>query len=111
MAKSKAKQIWWNEFTDARIRVWGEEIKYKRSGKKATFMRGSTSLGRKNEDGTYDNAYFDVKFSKDAEVEIVEGANELIASGFITVDTYEDKQGVKRSKAVVVITACEVVIE
>lgn len=69
------------------MRVWGKEVEYKKS----SFMSYSTSVGAKNEDGGYDNVYYNVRFRKD-EHPNREGAFEInVNAGFLTVTT--DKKG------------------
>ena len=70
-----------------RMRVWGKEVNYK----KTSFMSYSTSVGAKNEDGEYDNVYYNVRFRKDEHPDR-EGAFEInVKAGFLTVTT--DKKG------------------
>ena len=70
-----------------RMKVWGKEVNYK----KTSFMSYSTSVGAKNEDGDYDNVYYNVRFRKD-EHPGREGAFEInVKAGFLTVTT--DKKG------------------
>lgn len=70
-----------------RMKVWGKEVNYK----KTSFMSYSTSVGAKNEDGDYDNVYYNVRFRKDEHPDR-EGAFEInVKAGFLTVTT--DKKG------------------
>lgn len=69
------------------MRVWGKEVNYKKS----SFMSYSTSVGAKNDDGEYDNVYYNVRFRKDEHPDR-EGAFEInVKAGFLTVTT--DKKG------------------
>ena len=69
------------------MRVWGKEVEYKKS----SFMSYSTSVGARNEDGEYDNVYYNVRFRKDEHPDL-EGAFEInVKEGFLTVTT--DKKG------------------
>lgn len=66
-----------------RMRLWGKEIEYKKS----SFISYSTSIGAKNDDGEYDNVYYNVRFRKDEHPDI-EGAFEInVKAGFLTVTT------------------------
>lgn len=68
---------------NGRMRVWGREVKFKKS----SFMSYSTSVGAKNKDEEYDNIYYNVRFRKDEHPDI-EGAFEInIKRGFLTVTT------------------------
>lgn len=70
-----------------RMRVWGKEVEYK----KTSFISYSTSVGVKNEDGEYDNVYYNVRFRKEEHPDI-EGSFEInVKAGFLTVTT--DKKG------------------
>ena len=72
---------------NGRMRVWGKEVNYK----KTSFMSYSASVGAKNEDGNYDNVYYNVRFRKDEHPDR-EGAFEInVKAGFLTVTT--DKKG------------------
>lgn len=69
------------------MRVWGKEVEYK----KRSFMSYSTSVGAKNDNGVYDNVYYNVRFRKDEHPDR-DGAFEIkVKKGFLTVTT--DKKG------------------
>lgn len=82
---------------------------------KETFTFYDGSLGKKNEDGSYQNARIGIKFSpkfekKDALEKLVEGRAYVldISDGFLTFDMYE-KNEVKVTKFVVVVNAATLV--
>lgn len=82
---TKRPKSWAN--VNGRMRVWGKEVKYKKS----SFMSYSTSIGKKNEDEEYDNIYYNVRFCKDEHPDII-GAFEIdVKAGFLTITT--DKKG------------------
>lgn len=69
-----------------RMRVWGKEIPYKNG----SFMSYSASVGSKRQDGEYDNVYFNVRFRKDEDPNILGAFEICINSGFLTVTTDKD---------------------
>lgn len=73
-----------------KAKIWRKDI----DGRNGTFYRYSVSVSRKNEDGSFTNAYIPVRFSKKS------GAPEKITngalcdfSGFMSVESYTDKEG------------------
>ena len=97
----------WNSEISGDLFVWTEEIEYKKNGKKSTFMRHSTSIGRKDkETGEYDNFYFPVSFSADNAPEEEGRAHCIVSSGFISVYAWVDKEGNKHTRPRLVVTEC-----
>ena len=84
----------WSDLTGL-MRVYAREVKYKKNGKPASFLKFSTSLGVKNEDGEWDNLYFDVRFMKGDAPEADDGMKfEIeIAKAFLTFDIFQTKVG------------------
>lgn len=81
----KALQLWNN--INGAMRVWASE----RTHKKKSWLSFSTSIGKKGDNGEYDNIYFDVLFKKDEAPVVDEGAFEIIVKkGFLTFTTYND---------------------
>lgn len=81
----KTAQIWNN--VKGLMRVWAVE----RGNNKKCWLSFSTSIGKKNEDETYDNVYFDVFFKKNDAPEVDEGAFEInVKKGFLTLTVYND---------------------
>lgn len=55
------------------------------------FVGYSTSVGKKMEDGSYKNCFFNIRFKKENDPK-KEGAFQIdIHSGFLTADVYKDK--------------------
>lgn len=93
-ATPKTSQLWNN--VQGTMRVWANEREYK----KKSFTVFSTSIGKKNDDGEYDNLYFDVLFKKNEAPEIEDGCIEInITKGFITLKV--DKKGAIRPAVMV----------
>lgn len=69
------------------MRVWATE----RGNKKKSWLSFSTSIGKKNENGAYNNVYFDVLFKKNEAPNVDEGAFEInVKKGFLTLTVYSD---------------------
>ena len=90
---SKERVKRWSDIT-GEIRIFGEEVKYGKGKKKGSFIRYSTSLGVKNDDGEYSNIYFKVGFAKDVDPERTDDSGFVltITRGFLTLDEYVDKK-------------------
>lgn len=87
--KKKDRPVMWSDVTGV-MRVYGAEFTTKNN---KTFIKYSTSLGRKNEDGEYDNCYFNVFFAKDDDPGI-DGAFEIVVcKGFLTLNVYDKGKG------------------
>lgn len=62
-------------------------------GKNGEYLSYSTSIGRKKQDGSYDNAYMKVFFPKNDDPGI-EGLFEIeVKKGFMTLNTYDRGKG------------------
>lgn len=94
----------WNDLTGL-MRVYAREVKYKKNGKPASFLKFSTSLGVRDENGEWDNLYFDVRFMKgDApEVDGGMGFEIEIEKAFLTFEAYRTKSGDEIRTSVVVV--------
>ena len=93
--KQPEKAIYWNSNLTGRMRVYAQEVQYKKNGKPASFLKFSTSLGIKNDDGEWDNLYFNVRFMKGDAPEVDGGMNfEIdIAKAFLTFEIFQTKAG------------------
>ena len=81
-------------------KIWRKDIE----GKNGTFYRYSVSVSKKTQDGKYVNAYIPVVFSKksDAPEKIDNGAL-CDFEGFMSVESYTDREGVTRNTPQIVI--------
>lgn len=75
---------------NGRMRLWGKEVETSRKGKDKTFITYSATVGAKNEDGEYENLYYDVRFKKDEAPDILESFIIDVKEGFLTVTTAKD---------------------
>lgn len=84
---------YWNSNLTGRMCVYSKEVKYRNNGKPASFLKFSTSLGVKDEDGNWSNLYFNVRFMKGDAPEVDGGMNfEIdISRAFLTFETYTTK--------------------
>lgn len=85
-AKTEQRAKAWTDLTGT-MRVYGKE----RESSKGKWMGYSTSIGKKQEDGTYKNCFFNVRFaSKDIDPE-KEGNFEIaVNKAFLTADIWKD---------------------
>lgn len=103
--KQTEKVKYWNSDLTGRMRVYAQEVKYKKNGKPASFLKFSTSLGVKDEDGNWSNLYFNVRFMKGDAPEVDGGMNfEIdISSAFLTFETFTTKDDEEVKTPVIVV--------
>ena len=99
------KVKYWNSDLTGRMRVYAQEVNYKKNGKPASFLKFSTSIGIKNEDGEWNNLYFNVRFMKGDAPEVDGGTNFKIdiSSAFLTLETFTTKDGEEVKTPVIVV--------
>ena len=87
-----------------RAKIWRKDIE----GRNGTFYKYSVSIGKKTQDGKFINAYIPVMFSKkaDAPEKIPNGAF-CDFDGFMSVESYTDKDGNTRNTPQIVIMSVE----
>lgn len=87
--RKKERPARWTDVSGV-MRVYGHEFETKN---RKFFIRYSTSIGRKNEDGDYENTYLTVFFPKNDAPDI-EGSFEVnIIKGFMTLNVYDKGKG------------------
>ena len=103
--KQPEKVNYWNGTLTGRMRAYAQEVNYKKNGKPASFLKFSTSIGIKNDDGDWDNLYFNVRFMKGDAPEVDGGMNfEMeIGKGFLTFETFQTETGEEVKTAVIVV--------
>ena len=103
--KQPEKVNYWNSDLSGRMRVYAQEVNYKKNGKPASFLKFSTSLGVKYEDGNWSNLYFNVRFMKGDAPEADGGMNfEIdIAKAFLTFETFTTKDDEEVKTPVIVV--------
>ena len=103
--KQPEKAIYWNSNLTGRMRVYAQEVNYKKNGKPSSFLKFSTSLGVKNDDGEWENLYFNVRFMKGDAPEVDGGMNfEIdIAKAFLTFETFTTKDDEEVKTPVIVV--------
>ena len=103
--KQPEKVNYWNSDLTGRMRVYAQEVKYKKGGKLASFLKFSTSLGVKDEDGNWSNLYFNVRFMKGDAPEVDAGMNfEIdISRAFLTFETFTTKDDEEVKTPVIVV--------
>ena len=86
-AKTEQRAKAWTDLTGT-MRVYGKE---RVSSKGEKWIGYSTSIGKKQEDGSYSNVFFNVRFRKENDPE-KEGSFEImINKAFFTVDVWQEK--------------------
>lgn len=103
--KQTEKVKYWSGDLTGRMRVYAQEVKYKKGGKPASFLKFSTSLGVKDEDGNWSNLYFNVRFMKGDAPEVDGGMNfEIdISRAFLTFETFTTKDDEEVKTPVIVV--------
>jgi hypothetical protein len=103
--KQTEKVKYWSSDLTGRMRVYAQEVKYKKGGKPASFLKFSTSLGVKDEDGNWSNLYFNVRFMKGDAPEADGGMNfEIdISRAFLTFETFTTKDDEEVKTPVIVV--------
>lgn len=103
--KQTEKVKYWNSDLTGRMRVYAQEVKYKKGGKPASFLKFSTSLGVKDEDGNWSNLYFNVRFMKGDAPEVDSGMNfEIdISRAFLTFEAFTTKDDEEVKTPVIVV--------
>lgn len=109
MAKKKDEkklQQDWNSISGV-MKIYGQEVG---KGSKS-FIKFSTSLGVKDEDDEYVNAYLSVFFSRkcsEAMEDAAEGENWIrVDKAFMTVEYYTNKNNKLVVKPAIMVTECE----
>ena len=103
--KQPEKVNYWNRNLNGKMRVYAQEVNYKKNGKQQSFLKFSTSLGVKDEDGNWSNLYFNVRFMKGDAPEVDGGANfEIeITKAFLTFEIYQTKDDEEIKTPVIVV--------
>ena len=103
--KQTEKVKYWSSDLTGRMRVYAQEVKYKKGGKPASFLKFSTSLGVKYEDGNWSNFYFNVRFMKGDAPEADGGMIfEIdISRAFLTFETFTTKDDEEVKTPVIVV--------
>lgn len=78
------------DVTARNARIWRRDFE----GKNGTFYRYTVGISKKMEDGSYLTAYMPIKFTKNANMpEKIENGAKCDFGGFLSVDTYKDREG------------------
>ena len=95
MKQSKQKNNYWSGNLKGRMRVYAQDVNYKKNGKPASFLKFSTSLGIKNDEGEWKNLYLNVRFMKGDTPEVDKDTNfEIeISKAFLTFEIFTNREG------------------
>lgn len=81
-------------------KIWRKDVE----GKNGTFYKYTTSVSKKTQDGEFVNAYIPVYFTKKADApEKIENGAKCDFEGFMSVESYKDKDGNVRNSPQIVI--------
>lgn len=90
--------------SETKAKIWRKDIE----GKNGTFYKYSVSVSKKNQDGKYVNAYIPVIFSKKADApEKINNGAMCDFSGFMSVESYTDREGKTINTPMIVIMSVE----
>ena len=85
------------------VKIWRKDLKRK-DGKE--FYKYTASIGKKMDDGTWINAYIPVFFTKKADApDKIENGTVCDFEGFMSVESYRDKEGNVKTTPQIVITS------
>ena len=103
MKKQAQVNDYWSSRLTGLMRVYAREVPSR--SKPTTFLKYSTSLGVKNEDGEWDRFYLNVRFMKGDSPEADDGmCFEIeIEKAFLTFEAYRTKSGDEIKIPVVVV--------
>lgn len=88
------------EVSAKKAKIWRKDYE----GKNGTFYRYSVSVSKKTEEGRYVNAYIPVVFSRKSNApDVISNGALCDFSGFMSVDSYTDKDGNTRNNPQIVI--------
>ena len=88
------------EVSAKRAKIWRKDIE----GKNGTFHKYSVGVSKKTQDGKYVNAYIPVVFSKKVDApEKIENGAVIDFEGFMSVESYTDREGNTRNTPQIVI--------
>lgn len=85
--------------SEKNVRVWRKDME----GRNGTFYRYSVGISKKTEDGSYVTAYMPIRFTKNAHMPgKIENGAKCDFNGFLSVDTYLDKDGNEVKQVVII---------
>ena len=88
------------EVSAKKAKIWRKDIE----GKNGTFYKYSVGVSKKTMDGKYVNAYIPLVFSKRADApEKIENGALCDFEGFMSVESYTDREGNTRTSPQIVI--------
>lgn len=98
----------WNTITGV-MSIYGNTFTTKKKGKKKKFVKWSTTVGRKGEDGEYVNYYLRVRFAGDASEPETDGLHQIdVGNAFLSVESYTNRDGDDVVNPVLVVTENEI---
>lgn len=109
--KKKAEKTtevkYWSGNLTGTMRVFGQHREFGKGKNKQSFISYSTTIGKKNQDGEWVNAYIPVKFPKDYDPDIEDMFLIEVKDGFLSVNTYQSKDRGEVKEICLVVTDYE----
>lgn len=98
----------WNTITGV-MAIYGNTFTSGKGKKKKEFVKWSTTIGRKDEDGEYVNYYLRVRFAGDASEPETDGLHQIdVGNAFLSVESYTNRDGDDVVNPVLVVTENEI---
>lgn len=89
-----------NSVTFQNTKIWRKDYE----GQNGTFYTYNISVSKKNKDDSWSNAYIKVKFAQSADApEKISNGTIADFEGFLTVDTYKNKEGKEVSQPMIMV--------
>ncbi len=94
------------DVSEKKAKIWRNDYE----GKNGTFHRYKVGVSKKNDDGSFVNAYIPIRFTKRSGApEKIENGALCSFSGFMSVESYKDKDGKEHNAPIII--AMEVMFE
>ena len=98
----------WNTITGV-MTIYGNTFTSGKGKKKKEFVKWSTTIGRKHEDGEYVNYYLRIRFAGDASEPETDGLHQIdVGNAFLSVESYTNRDGDDVVNPVLVVTENEI---
>lgn len=90
--------------SEKNAKIWRKDYQ----GKNGEFYKYSVSVSKKNDEGKYVYAYMPIRFSKKADApEKIENGALCSFEGFMSVDTYKDRDGNEHNQPMIIVMKAE----
>jgi hypothetical protein len=98
----------WNTITGV-MSIYGNTFTSGKGQKRKKFVKWSTTVGHKDEDGEYTNYYLRVRFAGDAIPPKTDGLHQIdVGNAFLSVESYTNRDGDDVVNPILVVTENEI---